>query len=339
MTQIAPDAEATASPPKRAGVDYSKFDAIEDSDDEKPSAKHSPAKKANENPHCGNCAKEIVKPLRCGVCKKAEYCSQQCQREDWQFHKRVCKKPEELKPKEDANNRKQDGEKTPARPKGDDKVVIDDEEAEDLTWYRHREWKPSGEPKKDFKPVQLTGDAAAAASAADASKPGAGSAWNTAGTWEDKDVSSTAKAMLRARLEDFPSVEVSGGTLSVSEVEALDGEASKPVVRGVTRHLWDLNLKLKLEFKWMGSEGQLSADGTLSIGDFSQNTSFEAGCDSLKAPVVDVSFTGLSTVDAGRRVAIEDALGAKAWPGGEGTLLAALAERMRQFSEEFAQVP
>jgi hypothetical protein len=337
MTQITPGAEATASPPKRAGVDYSKFDAIEDSDDEKPSKEDSQAKKAKEKPHCGNCAKEIVKPLRCGVCKKAEYCSQQCQREDWKFHKRVCKKPEEPKPKEDANKQKQDGEKAPARPKGDDKVVIDDEEA-DLTWYRHREWKPTSEPKKEFKPVQLTGDAAAAASAADTSKPAAGSAWNTAGTWEDKDVSSTAKSMLRARLEDSTSVEVAGGTLSVSEVEALDGEASKPVVRGVTRHLWDLNLKLKLQFKWMGPDGQSSADGTLSIGDFTQNTSFEAGCDSLKAPVVDVSFAGLSKVDAGRRVAVEDALGAKAWPAGEGTLLAALAERMRHFSEEFAQV-
>jgi len=338
MVQIAPGAESTASPPKRSGVDYSKFDAIADSDDdEKPSKEDPQAKKAKDKPHCGNCAKEIVKPLRCGVCKKAEYCSQQCQREDWQFHKRVCKKLEDPKPKEDANKKKQDGEKAPARPKGDDKVVIDDEEA-DLTWYRHREWKPTNEPKKEFKPVQLTAAEEAAASAAVASKPAAGSAWNTAGTWEDKDVSSTAKSMLRARLEDFPSVEVARGTLSASEVVALDGEASKPVVRGVTRHLWDLNFKLKFQFKWMDSDGQTSADGTLSIGDFTQNTSFEAGCDSLRAPVVDVSFAGLSKVDADRRVAVEDALGAKAWPASEGTLLAALAERMRHFSEELTQV-
>lgn len=338
MTQLAEDAE-TASSPKKSGVDYSKFDSIVDSDDEKPAEeKDSQAQKPKEKPHCANCMKEIVKPLRCGVCKKVEYCSQQCQREDWQFHKRVCKKPQEPKKNDDKTSKQESEKKEPARPKAEDKVVVDDEE-ENLTWYRHREWKPTSEPKKEFKPVQITGDAAAAAAAAteSSSKTGAGSAWNSAGTWEDKDETSKAKSMLRAKLEDFAPLDVAGGTLSISEVESVDGEASKPVVRGTTRHLWDLSLKVKFEFKWMDSDGQKSADGTLSVSDFTQNTSFDAGGDSLTAPVVDISFKGASKVDPARWAAVGEALSTKDWPPRDSTLMATLAARMKAFAEEFNQ--
>merc|ERR1711920_351827 len=44
--------------------------------------------------HCHNCFAIITKPLRCGTCKKVEYCSAACQKDDWRFHKRVCSKPE-----------------------------------------------------------------------------------------------------------------------------------------------------------------------------------------------------------------------------------------------------
>lgn len=41
---------------------------------------------------CRNCATGCDKVLRCTVCKVATYCSATCQRDDWQYHKRVCKK-------------------------------------------------------------------------------------------------------------------------------------------------------------------------------------------------------------------------------------------------------
>merc|ERR1719419_753690 len=88
-----------ASAPKKAGIDYSKFDKIEDSDDEKPNESASATAKPHEKPHCHNCHKDISQPLRCGFCKKVTYCSAQCQKDDWPYHKRTCKKVEEPKAK------------------------------------------------------------------------------------------------------------------------------------------------------------------------------------------------------------------------------------------------
>jgi len=44
---------------------------------------------------CNNCSTPIIQLRRCSVCKKAVYCSIACQKEDWRFHKRICKKPVE----------------------------------------------------------------------------------------------------------------------------------------------------------------------------------------------------------------------------------------------------
>merc|ERR1712039_659740 len=100
------------------------------------------------------------------------------------------------------------------------------EKDEELTWYRHHDWKPTNEPKKEFAPTQITGDGASTA-AAEVSKPVVGSAWNAAGTWEDKDVTAFAKKTLKEKLVELPSVDVAGGTLSSTEVDAVEGEASK----------------------------------------------------------------------------------------------------------------
>lgn len=41
---------------------------------------------------CENCDKFSLQMMRCSVCKKAYYCNQECQRKDWQEHKKVCNK-------------------------------------------------------------------------------------------------------------------------------------------------------------------------------------------------------------------------------------------------------
>merc|ERR1719210_2193578 len=52
-----------------------------------------PPKPAKPPPDCQSCGKACTKPLRCGRCASAVYCSAACQKEDWRFHQRICKKP------------------------------------------------------------------------------------------------------------------------------------------------------------------------------------------------------------------------------------------------------
>jgi len=319
-------------------VDYSKFDAIVDSDDEKPvKGKETSTKAASEDkPHCHNCMKETDKLLKCGVCKKVSYCSQQCQKGDWSFHKRNCKKPEEPKPKaspEEKQAKKQVKAERKKEKEEENREVCDEDVG---TWYRHREWKPTAEPKQEFKPTQISQEAAAAAESS--SSTAAGSAWNKAGTWEDKDVTASAQSALREKLQEpFPDINAAGGALAVEDIEKVEGEASKPVIRGKMRHIFDLSFKVKFLFKWMDSSGQKQATGSLSISDFT-NDAF--GEDSPNSPVLELSFKDATRqgLDAARQKAVEDAIGAHSWPALAGTLMAAVAARMKVWSDEFQEL-
>jgi len=331
----------TPSKKKTGGIDYSKFDNIEDSDDEKiaSSSKTAASEGTNgaEQPHCHNCHKDISKPLRCGVCKKVAYCSQQCQKDDWSFHKRNCKKPEA--PKAAPSPKKPPSSSSSEKPrKKEEKVVVEDDD--DVgTWYKHRDWKPDQEAKKEFKPTQLVEGASASAAnggAAAGAAPSAGSAWNAAGTWEEKDVTAHAQRTLGERLEGLPSVDAAGGAISILEVEKVEGDASKPVIRGRLRHMFDLTIKVKFAFRWMGEGGQKQADGTLCLRDFTNDTSFSvAEGDDGGAPVVEVTFKDASSVDIARRKAVEDAIGKGAWPAAAGSLLGHIADRMEAWSQDY----
>jgi hypothetical protein len=322
-------------------VDYSKFDNIEDSDDEKPAPKEQARpEQAAEKPHCANCHKVVEKPLKCGTCKKVMYCTPQCQREDWQFHKRNCKKPEEPKAKPEPPRKKPDEPK--AKPEGsngsesktgkkDDGKIEEDEEK--LTWYRHREWKPTAEPKQEFKPTQLTGEAAKAISAADKPADTSGkSIWNKADTWEDKDVTSHAKATLKERLTGIPDVDAAGGAVCVTGISDVDGDASKPVIRGTRRHMFDLGFKVNFVFKWMDGSGQQKAEGSLKVADFTNDTVFDK---MENEPFVELSFKDAKMLDLARRQAVEAGIGAKVWPAPPGSFMAAVSKRMETWSKEF----
>ena len=53
--------------------------------------------------HCFRCNIELVQRSRCSLCKFAGYCSERCQRKDWQNHKEVCERIRKTKRKPTAN--------------------------------------------------------------------------------------------------------------------------------------------------------------------------------------------------------------------------------------------
>ena len=48
------------------------------------------AEQLDATPNCFNCGSTCRKPLRCGRCKLAIYCTAQCQKQDWFLHRRAC---------------------------------------------------------------------------------------------------------------------------------------------------------------------------------------------------------------------------------------------------------
>lgn len=193
--------------------DYSRFKDIGgDLDDEDDKSKKSAAAVAPQsaNDSCRNCHKAGAK-LKCSVCKKAVYCARTCQASDWTFHKRICKKPEA--PKTEAPHRPPPAAKSttstsnsstsnassskPAaksssttKSSASTEVVLDEPDLpSDVRGYKNGLPYFHRELSHDEK--QLIGDIApqkieVAPTAASASAVHEGSAWNHAGTFEER---------------------------------------------------------------------------------------------------------------------------------------------------------
>merc|ERR1711908_186732 len=130
------------------------------------------------------------------------------------------------------------------------------------------------------------------------------------------DVTALARKTLGERLADLPDVEAAGGVIVCAGIEKVEGDASKPVIRGKLRHLFDLSFHVKFTFRWMNSSGQQKANGHLKVADFT-NDAFEIGG---TEPSVQLSFKeGVQKLEANRRQAVEAALGT--WPATKGTLM------------------
>lgn len=214
------------------------------------SAEKSPAEEeaAPARDTCKNCMQVCEKPQRCGVCKAATYCSAKCQREDWQYHKRICKKPTEpelSKSKKDeaapVASQAPPVDRTasePLRPKAADKEVVTNEDVG--SWYKHREWKP-GEEKKDFQPERVDQEVGSQA-------PQTASKWNAAGTWEEKSMlpwwTEALQRLKSLKADSF------AGVITVERLGDVTGEAQICHIRGIPRFFFDLRFDLGLSIQF-----------------------------------------------------------------------------------------
>lgn len=88
--------------------------------------------------------------------------------------------------------------------------------------------------------------AAVAAEAERVAAAGGGSAWNTAKTFEEKDMTKWSKDRLTAMVKnvdfEFEFEGMPGATLKFKKAKSVGGDASTPVIRGTKRYLFDLNI-------------------------------------------------------------------------------------------------
>jgi hypothetical protein len=130
-------------------------------------------------------------------------------------------------------------------------------------------------PSPSTGPVRLDSPAAGVAPAA---SPAAGSsAWNTAGTWEERDVTQWANDRLRALLAALSCRSSANGSdeLTISSVTSLEGDASIAMARGKRKNIYDFTAEL--EWK-VTSNGTQLASGTSSVGDITANCEHEIVC-------------------------------------------------------------
>jgi hypothetical protein len=180
--------------------------------------------------NCASCAKTPGNPLRCGQCKISVYCSAECQKTDWPFHRRLCKPPASTtQPPQQPKAPSQ--APVPAKTATVIKTGESEMAEEKLDWYRHREWRP--EEKVEFVPAKISD------STSSMPKSTSKSAWNAADTWEEKDMTTWARQWLETHLTQ-------NSPLGNLTLEKISGDASACFVRGKLRYLFDLEISLKI---------------------------------------------------------------------------------------------
>ena len=191
--------------------------------------------------------------------------------EEWEKErkdKEEQKKKEEEKKKKKEEKKRREAQKKAAR---HETVVDDDDEltAEELAMMRGYKKTADGRTTSYFtrelsmeekekigdiapKRLESAPDTAPAPLATTATNTTAasGSAWNMAGTWEEKDTTAWCREQLEKRLQDT-TVDVAKHSLeaNIVSVSSLTGDASVAVAGGKKRYIFDFHANLKYEIK------------------------------------------------------------------------------------------
>nr|XP_043630654.1 uncharacterized protein LOC122601989 [Erigeron canadensis]XP_043630655.1 uncharacterized protein LOC122601989 [Erigeron canadensis] len=96
-----------------------------------------------------------------------------------------------------------------------------------------------------------------------------GSAWNKAGTWEEKNLNKWATERIKELLSSVGSLEFSSGKAEVAEVSRCTGDAFLVTVRNKKRVGYTYELTLKVTGEWLVGEDKKTFKGNLDIAEFS----------------------------------------------------------------------
>jgi len=121
------------------------------------------------------------------------------------------------------------------------------------------------------------------------------SAWNKAGTWEEKDVTAWAHVSLKEKLmaASFSLPESSpapGASVVITAVPTCDGHASFATVRGKKRYIYEFLIKIKWEFK----HEDAIASGMMTFPDFDGTCEVGEGYEMVGWSVDDASSGSLT---------------------------------------------
>lgn len=125
------------------------------------------------------------------------------------------------------------------------------------------------------------------------------SAWNQAGTWEEKDVTQWAKDTLTKSLLSTTYVLPSSSPapnacVTVAKVTKLDGHASVAVVRGKVRFIYEF--LIKLDWQLDKQDDDLKCTGSLAIPDIDGTIAIGEGYEIHDFVIDDVSHTSIRPI-------------------------------------------
>lgn len=96
-----------------------------------------------------------------------------------------------------------------------------------------------------------------------------GSAWNRAGTWEEKNLNKWASDRIKELLTSVGSLEFSGGRAEIAEVSKCVGDAFLVTVRNKKRVGYSYELTLRVKGDWLIGEEKKKVKGYIEIPEFS----------------------------------------------------------------------
>lgn len=96
-----------------------------------------------------------------------------------------------------------------------------------------------------------------------------GSAWNKAGTWEEKNLNKWATERIKELVLSVGSLEFSSGKAEIEEVSRCTGDAFLVTVRNKKRVGYTYEITLKVKGEWIIGEEKKTFKGNLDIAEFS----------------------------------------------------------------------